>query len=82
MMQLGQQLIGRILILSIISVQTVVERYTQLAAVRYVDEIICYATESDLIDILQMYPINVRILGDEYKNKDFNVMIKINNFNH
>ena len=52
-------------------IQTVVERYTQLAAVRYVDEIICYATESDLIDILQMYPINVRILGDEYKNKDF-----------
>ena len=52
-------------------VQSVYERYVQLNAVRYVDEIICYATESDLIDILQMYPINVRILGDEYKNKDF-----------
>ena len=52
-------------------IQTVVERYTQLAAVRYVDEIICYATESDLIDILQMYPINVRILGEEYRDKDF-----------
>ena len=52
-------------------IQTVVERYTQLAAVRYVDEIIVYASEQDLLDILQMYPIDVRILGDEYKEKDF-----------
>ena len=52
-------------------IQTIVERYTQLAAVRYVDEIIVYASEQDLLDILQMYPINVRILGDEYKEKDF-----------
>ena len=52
-------------------IQTVVERYTQLAAVRYVDEIIVYSTEADLLDITQMYPIDVRILGDEYKNKDF-----------
>lgn len=52
-------------------IQTIVERYTQLAAVRYVDEIVVYATESDLLDITQMYPIDVRILGDEYKDKDF-----------
>ena len=52
-------------------IQTVVERYTQLAAVRYVDEVIVYSTEQDLLDILQMYPINVRILGDEYKLKEF-----------
>jgi len=52
-------------------VQTLVERYTQLAAVKYVDEIVCYATEQDLVDILQMYDIHVRILGDEYKDKDF-----------
>jgi glycerol-3-phosphate cytidylyltransferase len=52
-------------------VQTIVERYTQLAAVHFVDEIVPYATESDLLDILQMYPINVRIIGDEYKLRDF-----------
>lgn len=52
-------------------VQTVVERYTQLSAVSYVDEIVPYVSESDLEDILAMYPINVRILGDEYKDRDF-----------
>jgi len=52
-------------------VQTVVERYTQLSAVKYVDEIIPYVTEKDLTDILEMYKIDVRILGDEYKDKDF-----------
>ena len=52
-------------------IQTVVERYTQLKAVSYVDEIIPYGTEEDLEDILQMYPINVRILGEEYRDKDF-----------
>lgn len=52
-------------------VQTVVERHTQLAAVKYVDEIIPYATEKDLEDILEMYHIDIRILGDEYKDKDF-----------
>jgi len=52
-------------------VQTVVERYTQLKAVGYVDEIITYATERDLEDLLSMYPIDVRILGEEYKNKTF-----------
>jgi glycerol-3-phosphate cytidylyltransferase len=52
-------------------VQTIVERYTQLEAVKFVDEIIPYLHESDLEDILQMRPIGVRILGDEYRDKDF-----------
>ena len=52
-------------------VQTLVERHTQLAGVKYVDEIITYQTEQDLIDILNMYNINVRMLGDEYREKDF-----------
>ena len=52
-------------------IQTVVERYTQLKAVSYVDEIIPYVTEGDLEDILSMYHINVRILGEEYRDKDF-----------
>jgi glycerol-3-phosphate cytidylyltransferase len=52
-------------------IQTVVERYTQLKAVGYVDEIIPYGTEKDLEDILSMYAIDVRILGEEYRDKDF-----------
>jgi glycerol-3-phosphate cytidylyltransferase len=52
-------------------VQTLVERYAQLSAVKYVDEIVCYQTEQDLEDILGLYPINVRIMGIEYKDKDF-----------
>lgn len=52
-------------------VQTVVERYTQLKGVRYVDEIIPYSTEQDLEDILEMYNIHIRVLGDEYRDKDF-----------
>ncbi|MDA9302657.1 adenylyltransferase/cytidyltransferase family protein [bacterium] len=52
-------------------IQSVVERYTQLKGVKYVDEIIPYCTESDLIDILTMYDINVRVLGEEYRSKDF-----------
>ena len=52
-------------------IQTVVERYTQLKALRYVDEIIPYSTEKDLEDILQMYHINVRILGEEYRDGKF-----------
>jgi glycerol-3-phosphate cytidylyltransferase len=52
-------------------IQTIVERYTQLKAISYVDEIIPYLTESDLCDILSMYHIDIRILGVEYKEKDF-----------
>lgn len=52
-------------------IQSIVERYVQLAAVRYVDEIVVYESEKDLEDILELYPIDVRILGEEYKDKDF-----------
>lgn len=52
-------------------IQTIVERYTQLQAISYVDEIIPYVTEEDLLDIISMLPIDVRILGDEYRNKEF-----------
>ena len=52
-------------------IQTIVERYTQLKAVKYIDEIIPYTTEKDVEDILEMYQIDVRILGEEYKDKDF-----------
>lgn len=52
-------------------VQSVTERYIQLAAVRFVDELIIYATEADLLDVLKSFPINVRFIGEEYKDKDF-----------
>ena len=52
-------------------VQSIVERQIQLAAVKFVDEIIVHNTEQDLVDLLLTLPIDVRVLGDEYKNKDF-----------
>ena len=52
-------------------VQTVVERYIQLKACSYVDEVVPYATEQDLEDILRSFKIDVRILGEEYKDKNF-----------
>jgi glycerol-3-phosphate cytidylyltransferase len=51
--------------------QSIVERQLQLAAVKYIDQIIVYETEKDLIDILTIYPINIRFVGEEYRNKDF-----------
>ena len=50
-------------------VQSVVERYVQLSAVKFVDEIIVYETEKDLEDLLMFLPISIRICGEEYKDK-------------
>ena len=52
-------------------IQSIVERQSSLSAVRFVDEIVVYNTEKDLEDILLTLPIDVRILGVEYKDKDF-----------
>jgi glycerol-3-phosphate cytidylyltransferase len=52
-------------------IQSIVERQIQLAATRYVDEIVVYNTESDLEDILLTLPIDVRILGIEYRDREF-----------
>ena len=52
-------------------VQTLVERWTQLQGVKYVDEIIPYQTEKELEDILQLFNIDIRIIGEEYKNGKF-----------
>ena len=52
-------------------VQSVVERYVQLSAVKFVDEIIVYDTEKDLEDLLMFLPINHRIIGEEYRDKPF-----------
>lgn len=52
-------------------VQSIVERQIQLAACRYVDEVVVYQTEQDLVDLLLILPLDVRILGVEYQDKDF-----------
>lgn len=52
-------------------IQSIVERFVQLSACKYVDEIVVYNTEKDLEDLLMFLPINVRIIGEEYQGKDF-----------
>lgn len=54
-----------------VPIQSIVERQITLSATRYVDEIVVYQTEKDLEDILLTLPIDVRILGIEYADKDF-----------
>lgn len=52
-------------------VQSIVERQIQLAGCRYVDEVVVYQTEQDLVDLLLILPVDVRILGVEYEGKHF-----------
>lgn len=52
-------------------IQSIVERQIQLAACRYVDEVVVYQTEQDLVDLLLILPLDVRVLGVEYKDNDF-----------
>jgi glycerol-3-phosphate cytidylyltransferase len=52
-------------------VQSIVERQIQLAACRYVDEVVVYQTEQDLTDLLLILPVDVRVLGVEYENQEF-----------
>jgi glycerol-3-phosphate cytidylyltransferase len=52
-------------------VQTLVERYVQLDAVQYVDKIIPYSTEEELITIFSSLDLDVRIIGEEYKDTQF-----------
>jgi glycerol-3-phosphate cytidylyltransferase len=52
-------------------IQTLTERFIQLSACKYVDEIVPYVTEADLEEVLRAYPINVRILGEEYRHTNF-----------
>jgi len=52
-------------------VQSIVEREIQVSACKYVDEVMIYDTESDLLDILEETQWDVRILGEEYKDKYF-----------
>ena len=51
--------------------QTIIERYVQLKGCKYIDEIVPYVTELDLIDILSSFKIDIRIIGEEYLNRTF-----------
>ena len=55
-------------------IQSIVERQIQLAACRYVDEVVVYQTEQDLVDLLLIWPVDVRILGVEYQHINFSGM--------
>ena len=52
-------------------VQSIIERYIQVSSCKYVDEVVPYVTESDLDEILLTFKIDVRIIGEEYKDKPF-----------
>ena len=52
-------------------VQSIVERQIQVTACKYVDEIIVYDTEDDVMEILKSVDWDVRILGDEYRDQPF-----------
>tara|TARA_R100001015_G_C4634484_1_gene201080 strand:+ start:2682 stop:3089 length:408 start_codon:yes stop_codon:yes gene_type:complete len=52
-------------------VQSLLERQLQVKACRYVDDVLVYSTEEDLLNILRTVPWDVRIIGEEYYNKDF-----------
>jgi glycerol-3-phosphate cytidylyltransferase len=47
----------------------IVERYVQVRSCKYIDEVVPYVTEQDLIDILSSFKIDLRIIGEEYKEK-------------
>ncbi len=51
--------------------QSIIERYVQLKACKFIDEIIPYVSEEDLMDVLSSFKIDIRIIGEEYKEKDF-----------
>jgi glycerol-3-phosphate cytidylyltransferase len=51
--------------------QTIIERYIQLKGSKHIDEIVPYVSEQDLEDILKAFKIDIRIIGDEYKDKNF-----------
>ena len=52
-------------------VQSIVERYIQLNACKFIDEIVPYSTELELMEILQSFKIHIRFIGEDYLEKDF-----------
>lgn len=52
-------------------VQSVIERYIQVSSCKFVDEVVPYVTEKDLDEILRSFKIDIRIIGEEYQDKEF-----------
>ena len=52
-------------------VQNVYERFIQLSSLQYVDDVIPYDTEQSLMDLLESTPIDIRFVGEDYKDKQF-----------
>lgn len=51
--------------------QSIIERYIQLKGSKHIDEVVPYVSEQDLEDILRSFKIDIRIIGNEYKDKNF-----------
>lgn len=52
-------------------IQSIFERQLQITACRFVDEVVVYNTEADVLDILKTLPVKVRVIGSDYLEKDF-----------
>jgi glycerol-3-phosphate cytidylyltransferase len=52
-------------------VQSIVERQIQLHAIKYIDDVIVYNTEADLLDLLKTLPISVRFIGEDHRDKPY-----------
>ena len=52
-------------------VQTLFERFIQVRACKYVDELLVYTNEVELIQILKAIDYDIRIIGEEYSDKSF-----------
>ena len=72
-------------------VQSIHERFIQLEAIKYVDYVLPYHTEHDMYELLQILRVNIRIVGEEYRNrplsgehlhKDLNIKLHYNNRGH
>ena len=51
--------------------QSIIERYIQLKGSKHIDEIVPYVSEQDLEDILCSFKLDIRIIGEEYKDKNY-----------
>tara|TARA_X000000950_G_C13565113_1_gene517179 strand:+ start:185 stop:613 length:429 start_codon:yes stop_codon:yes gene_type:complete len=52
-------------------IQSIIERYIQVSSCKYVDEVVPYVSEKDVEEILRSFKIDLRIIGEEYKEKEF-----------
>lgn len=68
-------------------VQTYAERDIMLKSIRWVDEVVYYSTEADLLEFLKQSDVNVRIIGADWKGKEYtghelNIPVVFNSRDH